>query len=132
VIRILLVSADTNRVNTITSLLKTHNDIQLTQSELGMNALTEIKKEKIDLAIIDEDLKDMSGLELAKKMVLTNPLINCAAISGLSSGEFHEAGEGLGLLMQLPLLPNEMHIENLLSHLRKILNITAAKKGRGV
>jgi two-component SAPR family response regulator len=130
-IRILLASADTKRVNTIMSLIKKQNDTQLTQSESGMKALSEVKNEIFDLAIIDEKLKDMSGLELAKKMVLENPLVNCAAISGASSEKFHEDTEGLGLLMQLPLCPNEIHIENLLSQLKKIRNIASTTKDGG-
>ncbi len=130
-IRILLVSSNMYIINNISGLLKKH-DIQITKSELGMKALTVIKKEIFDLVIIDEVLNDMSGLELAENMVSTNPLINCAAISGLSPNKFHAASEGLGLLMQLPLFSNEIHIENLLSHLKKVLNITSIKKDGGL
>lgn len=130
-IRILLASSDTKRVNTIMSLIKKQNDAQLFLTESGMKALSEVKNEIFDLAIIDEKLKDMSGLKLARKIVLENPLVNCAAISGASSEKFHEDTEGLGLLMQLPLCPNEIHIENLFSQLNKILTNASNTKDGG-
>jgi DNA-binding NtrC family response regulator len=125
-IHILLVSSNTQTIDTIRLALKSYNHIQATKSESGQNALSKIKTEKFDLVIIDEILNDMSGLELAKAMISENPMINCAALSGLSPKKFHDASEGLGLLMQLPLLPQKSHIENLLSHLKRILDITIA------
>jgi len=124
-IRILLVSSRMEAIAHLTPLFDKHDNIRTAQSESGKDAFAKIKKDKIDLVIIDEVLEDMLGLELAEKMVSTHPMINCAAISGRSPKEFHEASEGLGLLMQLPLLPTESQIDNLLSHLKKVLNLTA-------
>jgi hypothetical protein len=44
----------------------------------------------------------MTGLKFVEKLVLTNPMINCAAVSSLSSKDFHAASEGLGILMPMP------------------------------
>ncbi len=56
----------------------------------------------------------MTGLKLAAKLLTVNPMINCTAVSSLSSAEFHEASEGLGLLSQLPANPGREQAEELL------------------
>jgi hypothetical protein len=63
----------------------------------------------------------MSGLEFIRKVVSKNPMINSAAISSLPPEDFHNASEGLGILMQLPWKPNEADAARLLRHLNKIL-----------
>ena len=49
-------------------------------------------------------------------------MINCAAVSSLTSEDFHEAGEGLGILMQLPVEPGQEYADMLLEQLKSILN----------
>ncbi len=51
-----------------------------------------------------ENLGDMTGLEFIRAIVSKRPMVNCAAISSLASEDFHEASEGLGILMQLPVI----------------------------
>lgn len=105
-----------------------NNNIQIIRVESGEKAISMIKDQAFDLVITDEELSDMKGLEFARNLVLTNPMINCAAISSLSSEDFHEASEGLGILMQLPPNPDKKHAEALLKHLNSILNMTANVK----
>ncbi|MCK5229369.1 MAG: hypothetical protein KAR13_03835, partial [Desulfobulbaceae bacterium] len=80
-----------------------------------------------DLVIIDEKFSDMTGLEFAEKLVTVNPMMNCAMVSSLSPEDFHEATEGLGILMQLPLASGKEDAEKLLKHLNSILNLTNRK-----
>lgn len=84
-----------------------NNNIKIIRVESGEKAISMIKDQIFDLIITDEELSDMKGLEFARNLVLTNPMINCAAISSLSSEDFHEASEGLGILMQLPPNPEK-------------------------
>ncbi len=130
-IRILLIGSDFNTISNVTNILKKHHNIEIIKSLSGKEALEKIKNEPYDLVIIDEVIKDMPGLKIAKQIVTSNPFLNCTLISSLSPKEFHEATEGLGLLMQLPLSPTDNHIESLLSHLKKILNISSTNKGCG-
>ncbi|MBT3310570.1 MAG: response regulator [Desulfobacterales bacterium] len=83
-----------------------------------------LKEEKFDLIVIDEKLPEMNGLECIEKLIYLNPMLNCASISSLSPDEFHEASEGLGLLMQLPEKPDKEDALKLLDHLKIILNLT--------
>jgi hypothetical protein len=74
----------------------------------------------VDIVVVAEELKDSSGLDFAKRLVLFNPLVNCALVSPLYPQEFHEQTEGLGLLMQLPLNPQKEDAERLVDVLEKI------------
>jgi hypothetical protein len=76
--------------------------------------------------IVDEQLDDMSGIEFVEQFVKVNPLANTAIVGSLPEAEFHEATEGLGVLMQLPPRPQERDAENLLAILAKISGLLPA------
>ncbi len=126
-IKILLVSSEKDSLSDLASTLEKQNDADISRTETGGKALDMVLDGFFDLVVTDEMLKDMAGLKFAEKLVAVNPMINCAAVSPLSSKEFHEASEGLGLLMQLPVRPGKEHAKDLLERLRKILNLTADK-----
>ena len=73
--------------------------------------------------VTDEQIGKTNGLECIKALVTRNPLLNCAAVSSLSAHDFHEAREGLGVLMQLPPGPGRADARKLIDHLDAILNL---------
>ncbi|MEE4359671.1 MAG: response regulator [Desulfococcaceae bacterium] len=83
-------------------------------------ALQAIKEKTPDLMIIDENVKEVSGLELARMVVIKNAMIHLAVVSSLSAEEFHEAGEGLGIMAHLPPEPGAGEAEKLLEALAKM------------
>ena len=89
-------------------------------------AMEIITNKTIDLVVTDETLGDMTGLAFVEKLVKINPMINCAAVSALSKADYHEASEGLGILMQLPPQPSQSDGQALMAYLKKILGFTAA------
>ncbi len=95
-------------------------DITVDQAGSGESALRTMQDAAYDLLITGENLPDMTGRELVEKTVMKNPLINCVAVSSLSPEAFHEAYEGLGVLMQFPPTPDTADVEKLLYHLNKI------------
>jgi len=121
---VLLASNKQESFSELASFLE-NNNMQISWVESGEKAISMIKDQVFDLVITDEKLSDMTGLEFVKKLVIVNPMINCAAVSSLSSENFHEASEGLGILMQLPPNPDKDNAEMLLNHLNKILNMTS-------
>ena len=64
----------------------------------GGAALDMLLEKQVDLVIVDETLKDMSGLDLARQVAVKNPLAAVALVSPLSEEAFHETTEGLGLV----------------------------------
>ena len=90
----------------------------------GRAALDAVAQRPVDLLLVDEDLGDMTGLALVEKIVTVNPMINCALVSALPEKAFHEASEGLGILMRLPPSPQPADATRLMNHLNRILGFT--------
>jgi DNA-binding NtrC family response regulator len=88
--------------------------------ESGRRVLAAVAEQSFDLLIAGENLDDMTGLELIKSVITIQPMLNCAVVSSLLPGEFHEASEGLGILMQLPVDLGKKEADQLLDHLKRI------------
>lgn len=122
-IQALLVSSSRDSFSCLDSIF-TENEVRAVWTESGGDALSMISNQSFDLIIADETLRDMTGLDLAKKSISINPMLNIAIVSALSSHDFHEASEGLGILMQLPPVPKKSDAKKLLKHLNNILTLT--------
>ena len=131
-LKLLLVSPDETSLSGLASALLEHSDVDwywTDSGEKGLNIALETASEAaIDLVVTDEMLGDMSGLEFAGRLISVNPMINCASVSGLSPENFHDAGEGLGLMAQLPVQPGKEDANKLLRRLRQLKNLTADMK----
>ena len=121
-LNILLASPDKTSMAALKAGLE-ENDVQTTWVETGGDALSMIAERDFDLVVTDENLGDMTGLEFVKTLVTEKPMVNCAAVSSLLPDDFHEASEGLGILMQLPVRPGPEYAKELLEHLKSILNL---------
>ncbi len=127
---VLLASSYTNALSDLASALIKHDHVDISRAESGKEALDMVSGKNYDLVVADEKISDMTGLEFVKRLVTVNPMVNSAVVGRLSEEEFHEAGEGLGLLMQLPPLPGEMEAENLMRCLKKISDLDGFVKNR--
>ena len=94
----------------------------------GRQALANLSQTTVDLVVADETLGDMTGLEFIRRVIAVNPMINCAVVSSLSPAAYHEASEGLGILMPLPPNPGEVEGQRLMADLKQVLKITPAKR----
>jgi hypothetical protein len=65
----------------------------------------------------------MTALELSRRLLKINPMINCALVSGLSAEEFHEASEGLGIMAKLPKQPGAKDANELIKNLKQIMGL---------
>ncbi|MDY0186510.1 MAG: response regulator [Syntrophus sp. (in: bacteria)] len=101
-LKILLVRRDADSLSSLSSALGRYGEIELETASSGEEALTLLSGRTADLVVADENLGDMTGIELSRRLVNVNPMINCAVVSSLSPEEFHEATEGLGIMSQLP------------------------------
>lgn len=89
-------------------------------AKTGGEALSLIDREKIEVAVVAEELGDGDGLTFVKKLAQKRPLINCAMVSPLPPDEFHEKTEGLGVFMQLPQNPGAKEVERMMTILESI------------
>ena len=120
--KILLLTSDKKSLKIFSAGIAEDANIEVLWAMAGDEALNIIKNAEIQLVVADEKLEDMTGLEFVKKLVTVNPFVNCALLSSLPHDDFHEASEGLGILMQLPLQPEKKDASALLQYLNKIYN----------
>ena len=124
-IKILLVTSEREPFSEFDRVLKQKDDVELSWAATGQEALEALSDNPVDLVIVNENIGDMTGIEFMKKLLPIDPMINCAAVSSLAPDEFHEASEGLGVLMQLPVNPGELEAETLLKRLKKLKDLTS-------
>jgi DNA-binding NtrC family response regulator len=131
-LKLLLVTPDKGSLSAFASVLVKDGDVELSWAESGERALEMASDTFIDLAVTEERLGDMTGLDFAGRLLSVNPMINCAAVTSLSSEDFHEASEGLGLMAPLPNRPGKEHAEELIQRLRYLKGLTGpAQKSTG-
>ena len=126
-IKILLVTPEREPFSEFVSVLNKKDDVELFWAATGQEALEAISDNPVDLVIVNENIGNMTGIEFMKKLLPINPMINCAAVSPLPPEEFHEASEGLGVLVQLPVSPGTPDAENLLKRLYDLKNLLNSK-----
>jgi CheY-like chemotaxis protein len=124
---LLLVSSDKEPLSDLASALETDGDVEVSWAKSGLEALKSVSSSDFDLIITDETLADMTGLELAGKLLSINPMIHCASVTSLSQKEYHEKSDGLGLMDPLPDRPGEKDAERLLQDLRQIKGYLSGK-----
>jgi two-component SAPR family response regulator len=71
-------------------------------------------------AVIDEILPDMPGLDLVRRLLPINAMINTVMISALPSEAFHDASEGLGIMAQLPPQPTPEDARTILARFKRM------------
>lgn len=123
-IKILLAFSDKSLKPGFVNALSELDITEITTSKNGETALKLIKNNKYDLAVVAETLPDMTGIEFVEKLVMESPMMNTAILSDLSKEDFHEATEGLGVLMAIPLDAVEKEARYLMDYLAKIMSIT--------
>ena len=128
---IVCIAKDFSKFSALVTGLRRAHEVELVPAVTGTSGLAQLKSKRVDLVIVDEQLDDMSGIEFVKQLVAVNPLANTAIIGSMEAGDFHEATEGLGVLMQLPPRPSEADAEALLAVLAKIAGLMQPASGRG-
>ncbi|MBC2705469.1 response regulator [Desulfobacula sp.] len=111
------------------------NKITTEWTDTAEKALSMLSKEKFDLFITEEQLPDMTGRNLIEKVLFKNAMMDSVVLSALSHKDFHEAYEGLGVLMQFPVVPGKEQARDLLDHINRIARIagqTSKPKGEPI
>jgi DNA-binding response OmpR family regulator len=120
-----MVTADRKRLAEFAEALIANEEIQLAWAATGTEAIADVTRQAPLGAVIDETLPDMSGLELVRRLLRINALINTAVVSRLDTDDFHEASEGLGILAQLPSVPSAEDANALFARLKRLVLISA-------
>ena len=128
---ILLVSGDEDKKDRLSRMIEDMGYQAPMRACSGKEATDVMADLAVNLVIVDQMLPDTSGMEFVKKLVMINPMANTMLFSDLSSEDFHEATEGLGLLGKIPLTFSLEDIEKLFNQLAEILRLSQVKPAGG-
>lgn len=81
----------------------------------GAQALEKVENGQADLVVVDGRLKKSSPFAVVVEILKINAMIQTAVISGLNEEEFHEQGEGLGIMARIPDEPTARDADELLA-----------------
>lgn len=122
-LRIVLATARPQALEAFAAALSSNPEVQVQFAPSGAAALDATRTAVPQLVIIDKGLSDAEPLELVQKLLMVNAMVNTAVVSPLSEDEFHEASEGLGVLVRLPEDPGAAEAADLLNKLQTVLGL---------
>lgn len=112
---VLMVVSDKTRFQQLASGLgKEVKTATIQWADTAREALRLIKNNPPAVAVVDESLADMSGLDFVRRVVGINPWVQTAVVSHLSPETFHQTTEGLGVAVRLPGNPDISDAEPLI------------------
>lgn len=118
---ILLVSMRQEGLSPLKETLSSDPEFRLKHVGSGVDALRTLHEFPPHLAVIDSSLPDMEPLDLIKKILMVNAMVNTAVMTSVDDKTFHDQTEGLGILTRLPLQPGRREAEQLLLKLRQVV-----------
>lgn len=119
-LNIILISKEIDYFKAFGAALADNASMQTRCTTSGSEALEAAGTKDVDVVVSAEEVKEGSGLDLIKQVVMKNPFINTALVSPLPHKEFHEVTEGLGVFLQLSPLPGKADAEKFCEYLAKI------------
>ena len=131
-LRVILASREMEGLARFAAGLQQDRQTEMTRVDSAAAALDAIGQGQIDLVVVGEELADASPVECVNQLVRRNPMINCAMVSGMDHDAFHQATEGLGILMQLPPSPSGEDARVLLAKVEAIGVQLGGYAGAGV
>ncbi len=90
-INLLLVGQEEGYLSNMPDILGQYENVSVLRADSCEVALDLIHYQKVDFVIVDEQLKNTTGLQLVKEPVAVNPMINYALVSPMTVEDFHEA-----------------------------------------
>jgi DNA-binding response OmpR family regulator len=118
-VRILIVSDTRDAFQELAAALK-DDGIDIQWAHDSRTALERVAGDGPELVIVDEIFKGLSGMEWVRRIIQVNAFVQTALVSRLSQDDFHEASEGLGILMQFPDRPDRDDARHLVAALRRL------------
>ncbi|RJQ73308.1 MAG: response regulator [Desulfobacteraceae bacterium] len=120
---IVLVSPLLDRWQEFAHALKAGIQVGIINARSGNEALEAARTANPVAMAIDVQLGDMSGVDLVKRLLRLNAMINIALASDEPEEHFHAKTEGLGILMKLSSIPNSAEAAGLIACLRQVTEL---------
>ena len=115
--------------------LRQEPEIELIPVSTASSVKKTLTEQEIHLIIAAEELEDCSGADCIRKVAMQFPLVHTALCSPLDDKAFHEATEGLGVLLQLPPQPGRVDAERILermAHIASLLQCAAPSRTNNI
>lgn len=77
------------------------------------------------LAVIDQEVNGVDGLEIVRRLLQVNAFIHTAVLTDMAEEVFHEMSEGLGILSAMPTAPDAQQVRHLIERFRQLASDTA-------
>lgn len=116
---IILISERQNQLSDFINALQKDGEVDLLTAASFEEAILMIARQKPALIVVDEQVGNLAGLDLVRRLMEVNAFINTVVFSALSEEEFHRHSEGLGILARLPIQPDKKDARRLLDLLRQ-------------
>ena len=117
---IILVSPRVDQWGAFSDALRAGVQANVVKVRTGSEALEAAQRLKPMAVAMDAELADFSGVELVRRLLQINAMINTALTSDKSEEIFHEETEGLGILMKLSPLPTSAEAGRFAESLRQV------------
>lgn len=127
--RILIATADRGRMEDFARYLSGQPELEIAWAADASAAAAEVGRQPPLAIVIDEGLADATALDLVRRLLTIDARVYTAVVSALPPEAFHEAGEGLGILAQLPPRPGAADAEAFYARLSRLAGIPAQAPG---
>jgi DNA-binding NarL/FixJ family response regulator len=117
---ILLITSRENQFSEFMDGLTREETVEIITAVSSKEAIDSLADAVPNLVIIDEVVNGISGMKIARDILMKNAMVNQVLVSSLSPEEFHEASEGLGIMAQLPPKPDAAQAQIVLDALKKM------------
>ncbi|MGC8494988.1 MAG: response regulator [Syntrophobacteraceae bacterium] len=118
---ILLVTARRETIHAFIEGLSCDPEVRLHLASAGAEVPGLVRTLCPKLVIVDSTPEEVGSFDLVRQIIGVNAMVNTAVTSPLSEEEFHDRGEGLGILSCLPMDPGGSDAKALLQKLRDLL-----------
>jgi DNA-binding NarL/FixJ family response regulator len=120
---IVLVSPRVDQWQAFAQALQAAIQTDIIQVRFGAGAMEAARTARPLAMAIDADVGDMPGVDLIKRLLRINAMINIALVSDQPEEIFHEETEGLGILMKLSPTPDSAEAVRLAECLRQVAGV---------
>jgi DNA-binding response OmpR family regulator len=117
---VMMVSADRPRLADFAAVFETAG-FEVVWEESGAAALQRARRIRPLLAVLDEQLVDMTAWEAIRRLLAVDATINTAVVSRLDPDKFHAVSEGLGVMARIPFNPEKRSAMEVIEALNRMI-----------
>ena len=119
--RILLVADAAASLGKLAEALAKTDGVDILWAHDGKTALERVAGDAPQVVVMDETVGGATGLAWIRQLLAVDAFVQTAVVSRLPQDAFHEASEGLGIMLQLPPAPGRDEARQLLDIMGRLV-----------